>query len=190
MVPIHRKSLLRLTDLETVSAYNAELRGICNYYQLASNFHKLNYFTYLMEYSCLKTLAARHKCTMAKIRKTFKDGHGKWGVPYETKRGIKRMYFAKYSECKSGNKMCDVIPNLTSAHLYAVTTFECRLKAKVCELCGTTESRCYEIHHVNKLKNLKGKELWERIMLAKRRKTIVVCHKCHLKIHNRSSKIE
>lgn len=190
MVPVHRKSLLRLTDLETVSAYNAELRGICNYYQLASNFHKLNYFTYLMEYSCLKTLAARHKCTMAKIRKTFKDGHGKWGVPYETKRGIKRMYFAKYSECKSGNKMCDVIPNLTSAHLYAVTTFEGRLKAKVCELCGTTESRCYEIHHVNKLKNLKGKELWERIMLAKRRKTIVVCHKCHLKIHNRSSKIE
>lgn len=63
-----------------------------------------------------------------------------------------------------------------------------RLKAKVCEICGTTESQCYEIHHVNKLKNLKGKELWERVMLAKHRKTIVVCHECHLKIHNRSSK--
>lgn len=188
LVPVHRKSLLRLTDLETVSAYNAELRGICNYYQLASNFHKLNYFAYLMEYSCLKTLAAKHKCTMAKIRKMFKDGHGNWGVPYETKRGMKRMYFAKYSECKC--KICDAIPNLTTVHLYAVTTFESRLKARVCELCGTTESQCYEIHHVNKLKNLKGKEPWERVMLAKCRKTIVVCHDCHLQIHNRSSKIE
>jgi Fe-S-cluster-containing hydrogenase component 2 len=84
--------------------------------------------------------------------------------------------------------MCDIIPDLTKVHLYAVTTFESRLKAKVCEICGTTESQCYEIHHINKLKTLKGKELWERVMLAKRRKTIVVCHECHLKIHNRSSK--
>lgn len=33
---------------------------------------------------------------------------------------------------------------------------EKRLKAKVCELCGTTEAEHYEIYHVNKLKNFKG----------------------------------
>lgn len=74
MMPVHRKLLLRLTDLEIISAHNAELRGICNYYLLASNFHKLNYFACLMEYSCLKILAGRHKCTTPKIRKMFKDG--------------------------------------------------------------------------------------------------------------------
>ena len=181
--PIHRKELLRTTELEIVSAYNAELRGICNYYQLASNFYSLNYFAYLMEYSCLKTLAAKHKCTTTKIRQMYKDGHGGWGVPYKTKKGVKRMYFAKYSDCRETAKCNDVIGNVASIHKNAVTSFEDRLKANICELCGTTSSKHYEIHHVNKLKNLKGKEAWEVVMLAKRRKTIVLCRACHKKIH-------
>ena len=32
MFPVHRKYLVGLTDLEIVSVYNAEFRGICNYY--------------------------------------------------------------------------------------------------------------------------------------------------------------
>ena len=67
---------------------------------------------------------------------------------------------------------------------YSRTALEQRLKAKVCELCGTTESDCYEVHHVNKLKNLKGKQAWEVAMIAKRRKTLVLCKKCHVAIHN------
>ena len=66
----------------------------------------------------------------------------------------------------------------------SVTPLEKRLKARICELCGTTESERYEIHHINKLKNLKGKEPWEIAMLAKRRKTLVVCEHCHHLIHN------
>lgn len=34
--PVCRNDMLRLTDLEIVSGYNAELRGICNYYYMAS----------------------------------------------------------------------------------------------------------------------------------------------------------
>ena len=33
-------------------------------------------------------------------------------------------------------------------------------------------------------KNLKGKESWEVVMIAKRRKTMVVCYDCHQKIHH------
>lgn len=44
MVPVHRKPCCCLTDLETVSAYNAELRGLCNYYQLAMQFHQAQLF--------------------------------------------------------------------------------------------------------------------------------------------------
>ena len=69
-------------------------------------------------------------------------------------------------------------------HSHNTTSFEERLKAKVCEVCGCTDSDSYEIHHVNKVKNLKGKADWEKVMLAKRRKTIVVCHKCHMRIHH------
>ena len=54
--PVARLSLLRHTDLEIVTIFDAELRGLCNYYFLASNYRCLNYFSYLMEYSCLKMM--------------------------------------------------------------------------------------------------------------------------------------
>lgn len=182
MFPVHRKYLVGLTDLEIVSVYNAELRGICNYYGMASNFCKLHYFSYLMEYSCLKTLASKHKTSLSKIIDKFSDGTGKWGVPYETKMGSKRRYFANYADCKGKGSATDYISNAAVVYGYAVNTLENRLKAKVCELCGTTESDHYEVHHINKLKNLKGKERWEIAMIAKHRKTLVVCRDCHRSI--------
>lgn len=182
MFPVHRKYLVGLTDLEIVSVYNAELRGICNYYGMASNFCKLHYFAYLMEYSCLKTLASKHKTSLSKIINKFNDGTGKWGVPYETKLGSKRRYFANYADCKGKGSAMDCISNAAVVYGYAVNTLENRLKAKVCELCGTTESGHYEVHHINKLKNLKGKERWEIAMIAKHRKTLVVCRDCHRSI--------
>ena len=182
MFPVHRKYLVGLTDLENVSVYNAELRGICNYYGMASNFCKLHYFSYLMEYSCLKTLASKHKTSLSKIINKFNDGTGKWGVPYETKLGSKRRYFANYADCKGKGSATDYISNAAVVYGYAVNTLENRLKAKVCELCGTTESDHYEVHHINKLKNLKGKERWEIAMIAKHRKTLVVCRDCHRSI--------
>lgn len=185
--PIHRPQLLNRTDLEIVTIYNAELRGICNYYWLASNFDKLIYFNYLMEYSCLKTLAGKHRSKVSKIRVMYKDGTGKWAIPYETKTGIKKMYFANYADCK-GKKFTDIVPQTAKNYTHDVTTLESRLKAKICEVCGCTDSDRYEIHHVNKVKNLKGKSEWEKIMIAKRRKTIVVCHKCHMAIHHGEKK--
>lgn len=182
MFPVHRKYLVGLTDLEIVSVYNAELRGICNYYGMASNFCKLHYFAYLMEYSCLKTLASKHKTSLSRTIDKFNDGTGKWGIPYETKLGSKRRYFANYADCKGKGSATDYISNAAVVYGYAVNTLENRLKAKVCELCGTTESDHYEVHHINKLKNLKGKERWEIAMIAKHRKTLVVCRDCHRSI--------
>lgn len=182
--PVHRPALERLTDLEIVSTYNSELRGICNYYNMACNFNKLNYFSYLMEYSCLKTLAGKHKSTISKTIAKNKDGKGKWGIEYETKKGKKRLYFADYSECKKSSVCTDVINNVILIFMNTSNSLEKRLKAKVCEFCGTQTSDHYELHHVNKLKNLKGKKAWERTMIAKRRKTLVVCRECHHKIHN------
>ena len=183
MEPVKRNSLLRLTDLEIVSTYDAELRGLCNYYSLASNYRGLNYFCYLMEYSCLKTLACKHRCKISRIHAKYQAGNKRWGIPYETKAGTKRKFIAKLGEIKC--KTCeDIIPKAIAIYANSKTTFEDRLRAKVCELCGSTDAERYEIHHVNKVKNLKGKERWEQIMIAKRRKTMVVCHDCHVKIHN------
>ena len=188
--PVCRKDMLRLTDLEIVSGYNAELRGICNYYCLASNFYKLNYFSYLMEYSCLKTLAGKHRCSIGKIKEKFSDHKGKWCIPYETKKGTNYLYLSKYSDCNKSKDASDTKTSMVQIHKNTRSTFESRLKAKVCELCGSTNSNQYEIHHVNKIRNLKGKEPWEIMMISKRRKTMVVCWECHKKIHNQNFEIK
>jgi len=180
--PASRKSLLRCTEFEIVSAYNSELRGICNYYSMASNFTKLSYFAYLMEYSCLKTIANKHKSTTHKMMDKYRAGKNGWCVPYETKAGIKQLYFAKYSDCKKEKSVNDSISNAAIIASNSRNTFERRLSAKICELCGKSDIKLV-IHHVNKVKNLKGKEQWERIMIAKNRKTMVVCEDCHTKIH-------
>lgn len=182
--PIARISLLRLTDLEIVGSFNAELRGLCNYYNMAGNFCSLNYFGYLMEYSCLKTLAAKHRSSIGKIKQKYRDKNGGWCIPYETKKGTKQLHLAKYSDSRNVKNPSDTVSSVAIIHKNTRSTFEHRLKARVCELCGTTESEHYQIHHVNKIKNLKGKEPWKIMMISKRRKTMVLCLECHTKIHN------
>jgi len=180
---IARKYLYRCTNLEIIDTYNSELRGICNYYGIASNFAGLHYFAYLMEYSCLKTLAGKHKSTSKKIRAKFPADNGAWGIPYETATGQKCRTIAKYSDCKDTDSFSDVIVKYAVIHAGKRTILEKRLSAQVCELCGKTNTPL-AMHHVNKVKNLKGKKHWEIVMIAKRRKTLAVCKGCHHKIHN------
>jgi len=183
LFPAKRDYLLNLTDLEIVSTYRAEMQGIMNFYNKAVDYHKLIYFSYLMEYSCLMTLARKHKCRLGKVKTMYKDGCGRWGIPYETKAGNKRLYLPYTSDCK-GNQMKDEFANNVINHSFNTTSFEKRLQAKTCELCGVSGNIPFEIHHVNKVKNLKGKSNWEMVMIAKRRKTLVVCLDCHNQIHN------
>jgi len=187
LIPWQRMAMSGLTSLEVVDTYNSQTRGICNYYSLASNFAKLTYFVYLMEYSCLKTLAQKHKTRISAIKRMYKAGPS-WGVPYETKTGMHRMMIVKFSDMKKASVMNGDVDKIThKMHYTNVNSFDSRLKLKKCELCGETDDVAHEIHHVNKLRNLKGKEQWERAMIARNRKTLVVCKPCHIKIHHPSS---
>jgi len=181
--PVARKYLYRCTDLEIIDTYNSELRGVCNFYGIASNFIRLNYFAYLMEYSCLKTLAGKHGGTTRKMINKFHVKNVGWGIPYETARGRKYRIFAKYTDCKNSDSFNDVIIEYAIRHAGTRTTLEKRLSACVCELCGKTDTPL-AMHHINKVKNLKGKQKWEIIMIAKRRKTLAVCKSCHHNIHH------
>ena len=182
--PVARVDLTRHTDLEIVTVFDSELRGLCNYYYLASNYRNMNYFSYLMEYSCLKTLAWKHKCKLSKIYDKYRIGAKRWGVSYETKAGKKIRKLTKFNEI-DGKKCEDIMPIIVTIVTKGRTTIDSRLKAHKCELCGYEGTdRKYEVHHINKVKNLKGKEPWEVVMIAKRRKTMVVCYDCHQKIHH------
>lgn len=195
LFPKRRECILSNTDLEILDTYNAQTRGICNYYSLACNFSNLSYFTYLMEYSCLKTLAMKHKTHISAIYDKYRIGKT-WGISYKTKSGQQTMKIVKLSKLKrqevfgAGSKTnstedVDVIRH--SIHGYERNSLEARFSARRCELCGIEgEGITFEIHHVKKVKDLKGKKAWERAMIAKKRKTLVVCRECHKRIHNYS----
>jgi len=78
---IARPYLLRQSDLEIISTYNAEIRGLYNYYALAENVSsRMNKIGYVMEYSCLKTLAGKHKTSVSQMKSELRVGKD-WGTP-------------------------------------------------------------------------------------------------------------
>ncbi len=112
---LHRPSLMGLSDAAIIETYNAELRGIYNYYSLAENVSpKMWSLRHVMEYSCLKTLAGKYKSSVAKMKVKYKQGKH-WGVKYSSQQGEKAVCFYKdgfrKKTARRGPKI-DVKPNL------------------------------------------------------------------------------
>lgn len=179
---IVRTYMIDLDDLEIVSQFNAEIRGFYNYYSIANNSHVINSFYHIMSYSMYKTFARKYKSSVKKILFKYKKG-GTFKVAYENSKGkmlCQSFYHDGFKRKKiAGATSCDTIPRTVTITGGRNSLME-RLKLQVCELCGATDK--LEMHHVRKLKDLKGKSDWERNMIARRRKTLAVCSKCHAKI--------
>jgi len=57
-----------------------------------------------------------------------------------------------------------------------------RMNANKCEYCER-EGGYFEVHHVRKLADIKnGKQPWQELMIARKRKTMVLCVDCHHKL--------
>ena len=184
--PVHRPELLNASDVEIISTYNAELRGIANYYCLASNVKReLSKLEYMANYSLFKTLAGKHKTKMtqniAKLKKGNEYVH-KYEVKGETR--TVNVYKLKHMEKKAKNWNVDEIPNT----LYLISSrneLVKRLNSEVCEYCRRTDLPL-QSHHVRKLKDLKKKknlQKWQEVMIARNRKTLVMCVECHDLLH-------
>ena len=189
--PIHRVSLIHNDDLEIISTYNAEIRGLYEYYKIAYDVSRLSGFNNLAKRSCLKTLASKYKTTGAKILSNKVKGkkftlNGEFGVFYKTVKGtVFRKYyndgFKYHKEKVKYNKNTDNLPKI-EMYICNRTSLEQRLLANICEYCGKDHGSM-EVHHIKKLKDLKGKKKWEKHMIARKRKTLVLCDECHDKLH-------
>ena len=175
--PKCRSGLIFNDDLEILDRYNRETVGFCNYYLIANNCVVLHNFRYIMEYSMYKTFAGKYRSTVRKINKKYRLNK-LFTVKYEQQGVIKSRTFYKTSfkrRTTAFNGSCDIEPY--SIADVSRTNLTDRLKAEKCELCGATGKLI--MHHVRNLKDLKGKESWERLMSARKRKTIALCPSCH-----------
>jgi len=180
--PCHRGFLVNAPDIAIIQKYNSEIRGLYNYYRLAHNASVIGKFAYIMEYSMYKTFAGKYSSTVKKtIDKYSKDGE--FRIPYDTKTGERHCVF--YNEGFARKEIplkgeIDMLPRF--ANRYKIREQVKRLKAGVCELCGK-DNIPITMHHVRKLKDLKGHSEWEELMRKKHRKSLAVCNDCHELIH-------
>jgi group II intron reverse transcriptase/maturase len=192
--PKSRPELLADDDYSIVQRYQAEFRGIVNYYLPAMNVFWLHKLKWVMETSLLKTLAKKHKTTETKVASQLKTTvDTRYGPMKCLEVRIEREEGKKPLVVRFGGiplrqqpigPLFDRDPNQTIR--FGRSEIIQRLLADKCELCGSTVD--IEVHHIRKLADLqvKGradKSLWAQNMAARRRKTLVVCRKCHMAIH-------
>jgi len=183
-VALHRGKLVNQSDIEILVKYNAEVRGLYNYYSIANDAFKIGRFANVMKYSMYKTFACKYKTNVHEVKRRYCKGD-LFTVAYETKSGQKTTTFYRdgFKRKEQATKF-DNVSELPQFSKYNKTnTLKQRVERHTCELCNK-ECRELEIHQVKKLKELKGTAEWVLLMRKRRRKTLVVCPECHKLIHS------
>jgi len=189
--PWHRPGLQNLDDYDIVRIYGAQYRGIVNYYLLAQDVWRLSTLGWYAQTSMLKTLAAKHKSSVAKMAARYKakviTGHGP-RTCFEARRHRegKKDLVARFGGIPLKHDRRAVIHDPAPARIgHPRKELIHRLLKRACELCehGTTVA----VHQVAALSQLgkpgPGQPAWAALMAKMRRKTLIVCADCHAWIH-------
>jgi len=186
----HRTELINDSDFSIMAFYQAEYRGLVEYYRLAYNLHSLTELEGTMEMSLTKTLAAKYRISVPKVYKkyqgTFREGKQRYKVlQVVIEREGKKPLIARWGGI---SLHWDIKASLKDHRTFlgpSRSELEKRLLADTCEYCGTTgDTERIEVHHIRALKDLKAydgreKPAWVKIMAARKRKTLVLCATCH-----------
>ena len=86
--PSHRPRLQNLDDYDIVRKYGAEYAGVVNYYLLARDVYRLNTLRWNAESSMLRTLARKHRSSVAKMAARHK-------AKIETSDGLRTCFEAR-----------------------------------------------------------------------------------------------
>ena len=192
---IHRAELLNESDYTIMATYQLEYRGIANYYHCAYNLAELSSLKWVMEQSLTKTLANKHKTTVASIYKKYTthlnvDGRTYKVLQVAVPREGKKPLVATWGAIPLKWEVKTPIEDQPQRQQWNNRSeLERRLLAHICEHCGATRlTETIEVHHIRALKDLsryegREKPSWVKIMAARHRKTLVLCRTCHQNLH-------
>jgi len=190
--PIHRPEMMKDSAFTIISTYQAEYRGIVEYYRMAYDLSlTLPRLRKDMEESLTKTLAAKEQIPIPQVYRKYKatitvEGRLYKGLQVTIEREGKKPLVAQWGGIPLKWNTKAVLDDQPERIWNTRSELEERLLADTCEYCGSHE-RC-QVHHVRALKDLhpkgrKPRPRWMVLMAARQRKTIVVCKTCHEDIH-------
>jgi group II intron reverse transcriptase/maturase len=191
------KPLIEWSDASIIDTFQQRFRGLAEYYKFAVDRGDLCLVKHVMEVSLVKTLAQKLRISVSKVyqkyRTTCRIGDQEYAalqVRVPTKRGERLFTWGAIplkTVAPGTASIEDTVPIERWVNVRADLIR--RLQADTCELCGSHE-HC-EVHHVHKLIDVKrrwagrrDKPAWVEKMSALRRKTLIVCRRCHHAIHN------
>lgn len=184
---IHRAELMQESDYAIILMYQLEYRGIANYYRLAYNMHTLHKLKCAMETSLAKTLASKHRISVAKVHEKYRaelevEGKKYIGLQATIPRQDKKPLRATWGGIPLSRDMKATLEDQPPKLYGGRSELERRLLAEVCELCGATDN--LEVHHIRAMKDLhkhagRPKPSWMIRMIALKRKTLILCRTCH-----------
>ena len=177
-----RTTLVGRPEEDILARFNQEIRGFYNYYSIANNASAVGHsFAGIMKFSMFKTLAQKLNCSVRTITNRYRKDKD-FVIPYKDAKGNQKyriLYNGGFKRrTEAGYATFDILP-----HTFAVPypSLVERLREGRCELCGTEGEVL--MHQVRNLTTLKGDTEWEKVMLKRRRKTLVVCQHCNEMIH-------
>jgi group II intron reverse transcriptase/maturase len=191
--PWHRPELLHQSAFDIVSQYQSVYRGVVNFYRLAHNLRDVAHLRGIMQHSLTRTLAAKLRTSVPEVYRRYRveilgeDGTRRAGLEVRIAREGKPPLIAQWGGISLASNIDATLDDRLVPFRFANTTeIVQRLRAETCELCGSQDR--IQVHHIRALKDLKrpgrpDKPLWVRVMAARRRKTLVLCHTCHVDAH-------
>lgn len=184
--PNHKKLWITQEDHQIVDNFNMTIRGILNYYSGSSRRWVLGRIWYILQYSCAKTLANKHRCSIRKIfnkrGKLLKVIYGKSGE--KSIELCQPSFKQKDKKWAVGAKLKDpyqsIQPKISKTKLY-----------DSCIICANPDIEMHHIRHVKDQKanprfyksKSKSAKFNSKIMSLINRKQIPVCKTCHQAIH-------
>lgn len=195
--PIHTSGLLAHSDAHIINAFQVRYRGLAEYYKYAVDRCYVSKLKYVMEVALTKTLAKKYKTTVPSIYRKYHGTCTVSGYTYKTlqvevptQRGTRCIYWGAIP-LRVVQPHSEAVDDNINPYVRAFNTrtdLVQRLQAQECQICGSQKD-C-EVHHIRQMADLKqrwkgGKEMpiWVKNMIALQRKTLVVCHECHVDIH-------
>lgn len=155
--PIHRAEMLNESEFSIINAYQAEYRGIVQYYKLAHNIAELGKLKWKMDHSLTMTLAAKLKTTASRVKRKYyatimTNGRAYKGMQIVIERDGKDPLIAKWGGIPLIREEKAILVDDPYVKWGGRTELEKRMLADTCEQCGSKKQ--VEVHHIRALKDL------------------------------------